>query len=72
MKKTSRTFLTLFLLVMGTVMSWADFKNFSAVINNEPGTLITAEEQVRDTPVSFGVAVDDAGNTTLIKKETGA
>ena len=37
MKKTSRTFLTLFLLVMGTVMSWADFKNFSAVLNNQDG-----------------------------------
>ena len=66
MKKTSRTFLTLFLLVMGTVMSWADFKNFSAVLNNQDGTLLTAEEQVQGTAVSFGVAVDDAGNTTRV------
>ena len=66
MKKTFRTFLTLLLLIMGTTMSWADFKNFSAVLNNQDGTLILAEEQVQDTPVSFGVAVDDAGNTTRV------
>lgn len=66
MEKTTKTFLTLFLLIMGTMMSWADFKNFSAVLNNQDGTLLTAEEQVQGTAVSFGVAVDDAGNTTRV------
>ena len=66
MKTTTRLFLTLCLFITGTMMSWADFKNFSAMVNNEPGTLLTAEEQVQNTAVSFGVAVDDAGNTTRV------
>lgn len=66
MEKTTKTFLTLFLFIMGTMMSWAGFKNFSAVLNNQDGTLLTAEEQVQNTAVSFGVAVDDAGNTTRV------
>lgn len=66
MKTTTRLFLTLCLFITGTMMSWAGFKNFSAMVNNEPGTLLTAEEQVKDKAVSFGVAVDDAGNTTRV------
>ena len=66
MKTSTRLILTLCLLITGTMMSWADFKNFSAMVNNEPGTLLTAEEQVEGTAVSFGVAVDDAGNTTRV------
>lgn len=66
MKQTFRTFLTLFLLVMGTTMSWADFKDFSAVLNNQDGTLLTADEQVQGTDVSFGVAVDDDGNISRV------
>ena len=66
MKTSTRLILTLCLLIAGTMMSWAGFKNFSAMVNNEPGTLLTAEEQVEGTAVSFGVAVDDAGNTTRV------
>lgn len=69
MRKTSRTLLTLFLLVMGTVMSWADFKDFSAVLNNQDGTLLTSDEQVQGTAVSFGVAVDDAGTVTRVASD---
>lgn len=58
--------MTLFLLVMGTMMSWADFKNFSAVLNNQDGTLLTTEEQVQGTALNFGVAVDEAGNVTRV------
>lgn len=67
MKQTFRAFLLLLLLVMGTTMSWADFKNFTAVLNNQDGTLLTAEEQVQGTAVSFGVAVDDAGNVSRVE-----
>lgn len=66
MKKTFRVFLTVLLLVMGATMSWADFKNFSAIVNNQDGTLLTAEEQVQGTAVEFGVAVDEAGAVTRV------
>ena len=66
MKTTTRFFLTLCLFFMGAMMSWAGFKNFSAVLNNQDGTLLTVAEQVQDAAVSFGVAVDDAGNTIRV------
>ncbi len=66
MKKTFRTFLTLLLLVAGTVMSWADFKDFSVILNNASGTLLTAEEQVQGTEFTFGVAVDEAGAVSRV------
>ena len=41
----------------------AEFQNFSAIFNNQDGTLLTAEEQVQGTAVEFGVAVDAEGKT---------
>lgn len=66
MRQTFRTYVTLLLLLLSTTVSWAGFKNFSAVLNNQTGTLLSAEEQVQGTAVNFGVAVDDAGNVTRV------
>ena len=44
----------------------AEFKNFAVIVNNQDGTLLTTDEQVQGTAVSFGVAVDADGNTIRV------
>lgn len=74
MKQTLRTlFAVLTLLTLGTAMSWAAFADFSAVLNNQDGTLLTADEQVQGTAVNFGinaasqrVAADDADAVAVV------
>ena len=46
--------------------AYADFKDFSVIVNNQDGTLLTAEEQVQGTNVEFGVAVDSDGKTVRV------
>ena len=46
--------------------AYADFKDFSVIVNNQDGTLLTAEEQVQGTAVEFGVTVDAGGNTVRV------
>lgn len=72
MRQNYKTLLTLLLLLLSTTMSWAGFKNFSAVLNNQSGTLLSAEEQVQGTAVNFGVSVDDAGNVTRVAADDAA
>ena len=72
MKKQFRTFITLFLLMMGTTMSWAEFQNFSAVLNNQEGTLLTTEEQVQGTALDFGVAVNNGTTVRVAKDDASA
>ena len=57
-----------FLMLFGMVQTikGADFKNFSVIVNNQPGTLLTAEEQVQGTAVNFGVAVADDGTISRV------
>ena len=51
---------TLCLLLMLAIVSRADgFKDFSVIVNNQDGTLLTADEQVQGTAINFGVAVAD-------------
>jgi hypothetical protein len=47
------------------------FKDFSVIVNNQEGTLLTAEEQVQGTDVNFGVAVDSEGNTVRVAADAG-
>ena len=47
----------------------ADFKDFSVIVNNQTGTLLTSEEQVQGTAVEFGVAV--AADGTVSRVATG-
>ena len=57
-----------FLMLFGMVqtINAADFKDFSVIVNNQTGTLLTAEEQVQGTAVNFGVAVADDGTISRV------
>ena len=55
------------LLLMLAMVSRADgFKDFGVIVNNQEGTLLTAEEQSQGTAVSFGVAVADDGTVSRV------
>ncbi|MCM1509866.1 MAG: Ig-like domain-containing protein [Clostridium sp.] len=67
MKKSMRFALSLLLFVAGTVASWADFKDFSVQVNNQAGTLLTAEETAtQGTAFEFGVAVAADGTVSRV------
>ena len=57
--KQMKQMLVVFLAMLGMAQSAtaADFKDFSVIVNNQDGTLLTAEEQSQGTAVNFGVAV---------------
>ena len=58
---------TLCLLLMLTIVSRADdFKDFSVIVNNQDGTLLTADEISSKAAVSFGVAVGDDGKVSRV------
>ncbi|MBR2205123.1 MAG: InlB B-repeat-containing protein [Prevotella sp.] len=58
---------TLCLLLMLAIVSRADgFKDFSVIVNNQNGTLLTAEEQVQGTAIDFEVGVVDGVTTREI------
>ena len=44
----------------------AEFKDFSAIVNNQEGTLLTADEQVQGTPVELGIAVAEDGTASRV------
>ena len=52
--------------MLAIVSQAADFKDFSVIVNNQDGTLLTADEQVQGTAINFGVAVADDGTTTRV------
>ena len=55
------------LLLMLAMVSKADgFKDFGVIVNNQEGTLLTADEQAQGTAVSFGVAVADDGTVSRV------
>ncbi len=54
------------MLLLSAVSQAADFKDFSAIVNNQEGTLLTSEEQKQGTEVSFGVAVADDGTVSRV------
>ena len=66
--KQSRLFVWLFLAMLGMVQTAvaADFKDFSVIVNNQEGTLLTAEEQVEGTAINFGVAVAADGTVSRV------
>ena len=67
--KQLRHFVWLFLVMLGMAQSAvaADFKDFSVIVNNQDGTLLTAEEQEQGTSVNFGVAVADDGTVSRVE-----
>lgn len=54
------------MLLGGTSYASGDFKDFAVIVNNQEGTLLTADEQVQGTAVSFGVAVADNGTVSRV------
>ena len=67
-KELKRIFVYAFLLMVGmlTTTDAYAFKDFSVIVNNQDGTLLTAEEQVQGTSVSFGVAVAEDGTVSRV------
>ena len=58
---------TLCLLLMLAIVSRADgFKDFSVIVNDQKGTLLTAEEQVQGTAIDFYVDAVDGVTTREI------
>ena len=68
LNKYAKHFVCLILAVLGMSQSAyaADFKDFSVIVNNQGGTMLTAEEQVQGTAVEFGVAVADDGTVSRV------
>ena len=50
----------------------ASFKDFAVIVNNQDGTLLTAEEQVQGTEINFGVAVSDDGTVNRVAADDGS
>ena len=70
MTKQMKRLGTLCLLLMLAIVSRADgFKDFSVIVNNQDGTLLTADEQVQGTAINFGVAVTDDGTVRRLVDE---
>ena len=65
-KNLIRPLLLLIMLLAGANFSWAEFKDFSVIVNNQTGTLLTNAELVQNTAVSFGVAVDGEGAVSRV------
>ena len=74
MKKSLQRFLLLFMaIVMSSSGAWAEFKDFSAILNNQRGTLLYESEQTQGTAVTFGVAVDaDAKSVRVAADDASA
>lgn len=53
-----------------TVIEEALFSDFSAILNNQSGSLLTSAEQVQGTSVNFGIAVDEDGNTIRVAADS--
>ena len=68
MTKTYKTLTLLILALMGMTQHAKAFQDFSVVVNNQSGTLLTSDEQVQGTAVNFGVAVTDG---VVSRVETG-
>ena len=67
MTKQMKRLGTLCLLLMLAIVSRADgFKDFSVIVNNQDGTLLTADEQAQGTAINFGVAVADDGTVSRV------
>ena len=72
--KQMKQMLVVFLAILGMsqTAAAADFKDFSVIVNNQDGTLLTAEEQSQGTAVEFGVAVADGIVSRVAKDDASA
>ena len=72
--KQMKQMLVTFLAVLGMAQTAAaaDFKDFSVIVNNQDGTLLTADEQSQGTVFEFGVAVTDGKTSRVAKDDANA
>ena len=64
MKQMLVAILAMLGMSQGTIA--ADFKDFSVIVNNQDGTLLTAEEQSQGTAIEFGVTVAADGKVSRV------
>lgn len=55
--------------MVGTVTTWADFTDFKLILNNQEGTLLTADEIAEKKSVEFGFVVAADGTVTRVDKD---
>ena len=69
MKHFTKFFLLTCFLMLTTQLSWAEFRNFSVLVDNSENSLLTAaEKETQWTPYSFGIAVADDGTVTRVEE----
>ena len=70
MKQFTKYFLVACLMLLSSQFSWAEFKNFSILIDNSEKSLLTdAEKDAQWTAFEFGIAVADDGTVTRVEKD---
>ena len=70
MKQFTKYFLVACLMLLSSQFSWAEFKNFSILIDNSEKSLLTnAEKAAQWTAFEFGIAVADDGTVTRVEKD---
>lgn len=70
MKHFTRFFLVSCLLVLSSQFSWAEFRNFSILVDNSEKSLLTeAEKATQWTDFTFGIAVAEDGTVTRVEKD---
>ena len=66
MKNLLRLGITCLLLMLAIVSRADAFKDFSVIVNNQEGTLLTDEEISEKAAFNFGVAVDNDGKVSRV------
>ena len=70
MRHFTRFILVSCLLILSSQLSWAEFRNFSILVDNSENSLLTAAEKATQwTQYEFGVAVADDGTVTRVEKD---
>ena len=70
MRHFTRFILVSCLLILSSQLSWAEFRNFSILVDNSENSLLTAAEKATQwTQYECGVAVADDGTVTRVAKD---
>ena len=75
-KQTFLSFVAACAMLTGSLQAQAadrQFKDFSLILNNENGTILTADEMAaQDTDFAFGISVSDEGTVSRIATDPAA
>ena len=70
MKHFTKVFLVSCLMMLCSQLSWAEFRNFSILVDNSANSMLTDTEKAKQgTAFTFGVAVADDGTVTRVEKD---